>query len=100
MDEEGGGGDWRSEAACRGMDSEIFFPAGEDNLGRHLDVYEMAPEAVFVCGTCPVMQECRDEAILFGEVGVWGGTGTEQRRVIRKALGLAVDEIGALNDEG
>ena len=91
------GGDWRDLAACTGHDPDLWFPEGEEQV-RHVDVYDIAPEAVEICGTCPVMQECRSTAIRQNEMGVWGGTGTAQRRIIRKALGLA--GIGADEDEG
>ena len=73
------------------MDTGLFFPDGEVNPKRHMDVYDLAPDAVETCARCPVMQECREEAVYLGEQGVWGGTGTAQRTVIRKALGLMDD---------
>ncbi len=66
---------WMSVAACRGMDTEQFYPPrGGDVAG---------PRAV--CADCPVRQECRDYAIAHGDpFGIWGGTTGKQRRAVRR----------------
>lgn len=70
--------DWRTRAACRGMDTDMFFPERGD--GAAVDA------AKAVCGTCPVAADCLDEAINlpdgWGEIGIWGGTSGRQRRVL------------------
>lgn len=60
---------WRDLAACRGADTAIFYP----------DVGQSADAARRICATCPVAQQCRNEASLTGELGVWGGA-TERER--------------------
>ena len=69
------------DAACAGMDSNIFFA----EKGQRLD------EAKAVCADCPVKRECLECAIRNRErVGVWGGLTPKQRRSVikmRKALG-------------
>lgn len=66
---------WRDAAACRGMDTDVFFPLrGED-----------VRAAKAVCADCPVSAECLDEALAEREViGVWGGTSERERRRIRR----------------
>jgi WhiB family redox-sensing transcriptional regulator len=66
--------DWRSQAACRGLDTELFFP------GRG----EAAPEAAAACASCPVRTECRTYAVESRQLfGIWGGTSERQRRRLR-----------------
>jgi WhiB family redox-sensing transcriptional regulator len=67
---------WRDQAACRGLDPEIFYPA-ED---------EAAETAKEVCGSCAVRQTCLEHALSVREKeGIWGGaTERERRRIIRQ----------------
>lgn len=60
---------WRAYAACRGMDTDLFYPEGR---GRKLrDREEIARE---VCAGCPVAQQCRQSAAEAVErFGIWGG---------------------------
>lgn len=62
---------WAVRAACRGMDPGIFFPSTD----------EEAEEALEVCRTCPVREECLEYALEARErYGIWGGTNERQRR--------------------
>lgn len=77
-------GDWRTRAACRGMDPDLFL----------LDKSESGdvPKAKAVCRRCPVREDCLEEAltpVYVGEnvvktVGVWGGFSEKQRRELAK----------------
>lgn len=67
---------WREDAACRGLDTEMFFPGpGEP---------ELINTAYRVCGRCPVKDECRAEAEKFDtRHGIWGGTSAYERTRVR-----------------
>ena len=66
------------EAACKGEDTETFFPS----LGQ-----ATAPPKM-LCGTCPVKIECLTLALERSEFwGVWGGASERQRRRLRKLVG-------------
>jgi WhiB family redox-sensing transcriptional regulator len=67
---------WRSKAACQGLDPEIFYPLDDED----------AEEAKTVCATCPVGEACLEHALGYREKeGVWGGaTERERRRIIRQ----------------
>ncbi len=67
---------WQNRAACRGIDTEIFFPISD----------EEAEPAKAVCGACPVREACLEHALADRErEGVWGGaTERERRRIIRQ----------------
>ncbi|MCM2580316.1 WhiB family transcriptional regulator [Streptomyces meridianus] len=72
--------DWRQEAACLGEDPELFFPVG--NTGPAL---LQVQEAKAVCATCPVTTQCLDWALdNHQDSGVWGGTGEDERRAMRR----------------
>jgi len=70
--------DWRVRAACRGEDTELFFPVGfswegEGNARR-------AERAKAICARCPAALECLSEAVERGDlVAVLGGTLPEER---------------------
>jgi WhiB family redox-sensing transcriptional regulator len=67
-------------AACRGLDSEMFFhPEGE--RGSAKEARERAAKKL--CATCPVIMECRAHALKVREpFGVWGGLTESERQVI------------------
>lgn len=47
---------WRDQAACAGMDPDIFFPPPGRGSKAHVE------EAKKVCATCPVVRECLEYA--------------------------------------
>jgi len=68
-------GAWRQEAACRDLDTAIFFPDSEEDSGP----------ARAVCATCPVRGACLEFALLTRqEDGVWGGLTESERRRLRR----------------
>lgn len=61
-------------AACVGHDPDMFFPAlGQDDR-----------PAKAVCATCPLIDACREHGIKYERVGIWGGVGERQRKIIRR----------------
>ncbi len=67
--------EWRQDAACQGLDTNIFFPVDEAE----------AAEAKSVCAVCPVRIECLEWAILTRQTdGVWGGLDENERRRLRR----------------
>ena len=72
---------WRTSAACRGCDVELFFPVG--STGPAVDQIAAAKA---VCGHCPVRADCLDFALVTNqESGVWGGATEEERRRLRRS---------------
>lgn len=69
---------WRSKAACKGLEPEIFYPSSEDDLD--------AVPAKEVCSGCVVREACLEHALAVREKdGIWGGaTERERRRIIRQ----------------
>jgi len=69
---------WQDQAACKGMNSELFFMT--DDGQPH-------PTARAVCEGCPVRLDCLNYAQRTRSVGVWGGTTEEDRnRGRRRAI--------------
>lgn len=60
---------WQQHAVCRGMSTELFMPKRGDHHG--------VKQAVTICHTCPVIQQCRDYGFQLEEeglvYGVFGG---------------------------
>jgi WhiB family redox-sensing transcriptional regulator len=67
------GEDWRDRASCLGADTEAFFADGQ---GSHV------PEAVKrICRSCPVRQECIDDALVSRDQwAIRGGVAPRDRR--------------------
>lgn len=72
--------DWQLQAACRGLDSEVFFhPDGQRGSARTVREHN----AKLICASCPVMQQCREHALRVREpYGVWGGLTEDEREAI------------------
>ena len=67
---------WLDFAACRGMDTDLFFPSAD----------QQPAEAVEVCKGCPVIVQCGDYAEQHNLTdGVWGGRSAYERKQARKA---------------
>lgn len=80
---------FRSQAACRTsrLTPEDFV--GPDRLERRYEREARIARAKRVCAGCPVRLECLEWAIQRNEIGVWGGTTEDERRLmVRKATGL------------
>lgn len=64
---------WRDEAACLGLEQELFFPV--NNEGHQV------LSAKAACAGCPVQQPCLDWALRNGaDFGIWGGLTPQERR--------------------
>jgi WhiB family redox-sensing transcriptional regulator len=76
---------WWQAAACRGMDTQWFFPADSDRYA--------AARAKRVCAACPVRSEClrAELAAPVGRAaeGIVGGLAPWERTRLRVACGLA-----------
>ncbi len=73
--------EWRTFAACRDTDPDLFFPVG--TTGPALD---QIANAKAVCQTCEVQSLCLEYAVSTNQdSGVWGGTSEEERRQMRRA---------------
>ncbi len=68
---------WWSDAACKGLDSDLFFPE-RGHTSR---------KAKQVCSGCPVRAECLAYALELNErFGTWGNKTDRERWKIRKNL--------------
>ncbi|MHB2024361.1 MAG: WhiB family transcriptional regulator [Mycobacteriales bacterium] len=66
---------WQEQAACNGMDVELFYPVTSD-------LTPSTRQALRICAGCPVREICLAEARSRGErYGIWGGMLPEQRGV-------------------
>lgn len=69
---------WRSEAACRGVDPNIFFPDKGDKVG--------GAAAKAFCDRCSVVADCLDWALdeWRDDGGILGGKTGHERRSLRR----------------
>ena len=75
---------WTERAACRGVDTEIFFPEALYPTNRVLANMH-AKQAREICARCPVRIECLDEAMRRNERhGIWGGLLRHERERLKK----------------
>src|ERR1017187_2618732 len=81
--------DWRSQAACKGVDGNIFVMTNDERCKNRYD------EAKKICATCPVDKECLYYALTFTYeqgrcretlLGCWAGTTLRQRTNLRRLL--------------
>jgi len=78
---------WQSMAACRGMDTAIFYhPENERGPTRHRRDWE----AKRICQRCRVVGPCLQWARETREpYGVWGGMSVEERQAMQSGQRLA-----------
>jgi WhiB family redox-sensing transcriptional regulator len=69
---------WLEGAQCVTADPEIFFP------GIEVGWADRAAEAKSYCGVCPIAVACLMSAMTEGYEGIWGGTTTHERKLMRK----------------
>lgn len=67
-----------TDAACEGVDSELFYAEGGAAIAR----------AKGICGNCEVRDRCLDWGIKREEFGVWGGMTARERAAIRRQRGV------------
>ncbi|WP_320772959.1 WhiB family transcriptional regulator [Streptomyces sp. CRN 30] len=73
---------WREHAACRDEDPDLFFPIGTSG-----PALLQTEQAKAVCHRCPVREQCLRWALDTGQsIGVWGGTGENERRALKRRL--------------
>lgn len=74
---------WRDAAACRDLDSDLFFPVSDEAA-------QQVEEAKAVCVGCQVREDCLAYALATGQwAGIWGGYTAEERRRLRKRWAAA-----------
>jgi WhiB family redox-sensing transcriptional regulator len=69
---------WKAQAACRGIDPDLFHPPRGAN--------KQVEQAKAFCRECPVRQECLDFALDWlpkRNSGIYGGMSERQRRRIK-----------------
>ena len=65
-------------AACRSLETDLFFPIGK--TGRAVEEIQRAKA---VCASCPVRQPCLTFALDTHQgYGIWGGYDEDERRVM------------------
>ncbi|WP_406433390.1 WhiB family transcriptional regulator [Streptomyces sp. NBC_01589] len=70
--------EWQADAACRGMDSSIFFPPTSERARARRQREEAARA---ICHSCPVSGPCgRFAQTSHQYYGVWGGRTETERR--------------------
>lgn len=88
-----------TDAACSGMDGDMFY----DDMTVHESVTEYgyytstAPKqhAMLrrICANCPVKVECAEFAIKHERFGFWGGLTAMERHSIRSMKNILLEEI-------
>ncbi len=83
--------DWRSLAACRSADPDLFFPISSSGSSG-----AQVAEAKAVCAGYQVQRECLAFALRTHQVhGVWGGLSEEEHYRLRSAALAGVERSRA-----
>jgi hypothetical protein len=72
--------DWQGEALCRNLaptEADSLFFIGPGQSANRMRLF---------CSGCPVMQECRNYALVYNEWGGWGGSTEKEREDLDKGL--------------
>lgn len=91
-------------AACRGCDTELFYPPSLYKNSYQERVFEpQKKRAIEICNTCPHQEECLDYAVAAEPMGIWGGTTDIQRVYLRFKTGATCERemrIAVGGDDG
>ncbi len=69
---------WRESAACRFLETDLFFP-----IGKTGGAVGEIQQAKAVCASCPVRRPCLAFALDTHQgYGIWGGYDEDERRII------------------
>ena len=72
--------EWQYEGACREADPTLFSPRGGAGGAPRR---RRAAAAKAICGSCPVIDECREHSLAVREpYGVWGGLSEDERTLV------------------
>ncbi|HUR22599.1 MAG TPA: WhiB family transcriptional regulator [Acidimicrobiales bacterium] len=72
---------WRSDAACRDTNPDLFFPVGTTG-----EAVAETRAAITLCQRCPVREQCLEFAMATNQRdGIWGGMSEEDRQRMRSA---------------
>lgn len=63
-------------AACKGINTDLFYIDTAEALGVN-------PQLRRVCRGCPILEECREYALIHEGEGFWGGLAPYERRALR-----------------
>jgi hypothetical protein len=81
---------WLEQAACRGVDTNIFMPLRGENV--------KVTTAKKICGECPVRQECLDDSLRQAQQidlhGIFGGLSKKQRDGVLRSQNLVSARSG------
>lgn len=81
----------KATPACSEVDPELFFPQEvELSDGTVTSSYSDLGHAKKICSSCPLAVDCLAYALKHNEVGIWGGTTEDQRRALRRRVGLRI----------
>lgn len=69
--------DWRDDAVCASVGGEVFFPEKENG-------WLNTRKAKAICATCPVTQQCLEDAPVDDIWSIRGGLTASERRKLRK----------------
>jgi WhiB family redox-sensing transcriptional regulator len=88
---------WHRQAACRGMDDEVFF--GQSDTGSPSLTQKQVAEAKLICDRCPVFRECLQHSLEQRECyGVWAGTSRRTRLKLFKVIDLKIATVDSIVD--
>lgn len=83
---------WMDQAACIGLDPDLFFPQTSRGILS-------GQEAREVCARCEVRTDCLEHALANNEqFGIWGGMSERQRRTEarRRRIAARNAELGTI----
>lgn len=76
---------------CQQVDPEMYF----EEQARTAAI--LAPILKALCADCPILDSCRDHAVLHEEYGFWGGMSARERKLERRRLGIVLDSVTVVN---
>jgi hypothetical protein len=80
--------DFKGDEPCTQVGTDVFYPEFDD----HTKLEEINYIRQFICGKCPMINECLEYALYHEMYGIWGGTTERMRKTFRKQLSIICTE--------
>jgi WhiB family redox-sensing transcriptional regulator len=72
---------------CTRIGVEAYFAGGDE--------HEHNRQVKALCGPCPMRSACLEYALAHDVRGIWGGTGYQERRIMRAEMGIRAVPVSA-----
>lgn len=77
---------WQEDAACKDTGVDNWYVGDERSSSPEDRILSR------ICGSCPVLTQCREHALAHEKWGYWGGMSARERELTRRRMGVILQD--------